>query len=132
MTVITVPAPAFPPVRKRATGKLQAVNPWLNSNDRLHRQQEAKITKAWREAGRLAAEGLEPVTGQVHIVAHIWKTRAGRYDAGNLYPTAKACVDGLVDAGLFVDDSNQYVIGPDMRHGGLGPARLVLTIKPAP
>ena len=26
-------------------------------------------------------------------------------------------MDGLVDAGLLPDDSNEYVVGPDMRAG---------------
>ncbi|WP_461169290.1 RusA family crossover junction endodeoxyribonuclease [Arthrobacter sp. Z1-15] len=131
-TQFTIPAPEFPPVRKRATGKLQEVKPWLNSNLRLHRQQEAKLTAAWRleAALRLAERGwdLTPYDGPVHVTAHVWKPRAGRYDPGNLYPTAKACLDGIVDAGLLADDDWKHVIGPDMRHGGKGPAALVITI----
>lgn len=113
-TTITIPAPCA----------------WLNSNDRRHRMAEAKLVKEWRESAYSAAVGIEPFTEQVHITAHIWKPRAGRYDAGNLYPTAKACVDGLVDRGILADDSNRFVVGPDMRHGGKGPAALVLTILP--
>ena len=96
--------------------------------------QSAKLTALWREAGRVSA-GLvdgEPYAGPVHIFAHVYKPRAGRYDAGNLYPTIKAILDGVVDAGLLVDDSNDYVIGPDLRHGGKGPARIVLTVTEIP
>ena len=53
----------------------------------------------------------------VRITVTIHKTRAGRWDVGNLYPTAKAIVDGLVDAGVIPDDSNEWVTGPDMRAG---------------
>lgn len=70
----------------------------------------------------------EPFDGTVHIMAHIWKPRAGRYDPNNLWPTVKAAVDGLVDSGLLADDDHKHVIGPDMRHGGKGPAALVITI----
>jgi hypothetical protein len=125
---IIVPAPAFPPVRKRATGKLQAVNPWLNSNDRLHRQQEAKITAAWRDAGAQAAAGLAPVAGLVLIWAHVYKPRNNRYDPQNFYPTGKAVVDGFRDAGLLVDDDWRHVVGPFMLHGGKGPDALTVTI----
>lgn len=131
-TQFTIPAPEFPPVRKRATGKLQEVKLWLNSNLRLHRQQEAKLTAAWRTATalRLAESGwdLTPYDRPVRITAHVWKPRGGRYDPGNLYPTAKACLDGIVDAGLLTDDDWKHVIGPDMRHGGKGPEALVITI----
>jgi hypothetical protein len=99
---------------------IDAPGPWLNSNDRRHRLASAEIAKAWRAAGRLAAEraGWEPLTGVVHIVAHIYKPRAGRYDPNNLWPTIKAVVDGFVEAGLLADDDHKHVIGPDMRHGG--------------
>lgn len=103
---------------------------WINSNQRLHRMQSAKLTAAWREAGRASVglESLEPVAGAVHIFAHVYKPRGGRYDPNNLWPTVKAAVDGLVDAGFLVDDDHLHVLGPDMRHGGKGPAALVLTV----
>ena len=94
--------------------------PWLNSNDRRHRMAQAKITKAWREAASEVGVGLPTFEQPVRIVAEVWKSRLGDYDAGNLYPTAKACVDGYRDAGILIEDNNRYVVGPDMRHGGKG------------
>lgn len=112
---LTIPAPAA----------------WLNSNQRLHRMAAAKLTATWREAARLAVPtSWAPVEGLQRVEAHIWKPRRGRYDPGNLYPTAKACLDGIVDAGLLADDDWHHVLGPDMRHGGIGPAALVVTIRP--
>lgn len=107
---------------------------WINSNQRLHRMVQAKLTAKWREAARDLVEsaGWEPYTGRVHIMVHIWKTRAGRYDPNNLWPTVKAAVDGLVEAGFLVDDDHDHVEGPDMRHGGRGAAALVLTIREIP
>lgn len=128
LAVLTIPAPEFSPIRKRATGKLQKVNPWMSSNDRLHRMQEVKLTSAWREAGKLAAPDAATIDEPVRIWAHVWKPIANRYDPQNLYPTAKAVVDGLRDAGLLVDDDWRHVEGPFMLHGGKGPAALVLTI----
>lgn len=129
---VVIPAPHFAPVRKRATGKLSEVKPWLNSNDRLHRMQENKLTSAWRAAAKgLVPAEWEQLTVPVRVVAEVWKPRRGRYDPGNLYPTAKACLDGIVDAGLLVDDDWRHVEGPDMRHGGIGPAALVVKIYPA-
>jgi predicted nucleic acid-binding Zn ribbon protein len=101
---------------------------WLNSNQRLHRMAAAKLTAAWRAAGKVAGVDVAPFAGPAHVVAHIWKPRAGRYDPNNLWPTVKACVDGLVEAGVFVDDDHVHVVGPDMRHGGRGPAALVFTV----
>lgn len=93
---------------------------WLNSNQRLHRMVHAKRTAAWRKAANEAVwehGAWSPFVRPVHITVTIHKTRAGRWDAGNLYPTAKAIVDGLVDAGVIPDDSNEWVTGPDMRAG---------------
>lgn len=112
MVTITVPAPAA----------------LLNSNDRLHRMTAAKITRAWRAAGYTAAQGQASLPTPCRVIAYVVKPRAGRYDPGNLYPTAKAVLDGFTDAGLWPDDSHEYVIGPDMRHGGKGPAALIIRI----
>lgn len=103
---------------------------WINTNVRMHRLPKSRLTKAWREAGRAAAEGMDPFMPPVRIVAHIWKARAGRYDPNNLADTTKAIVDGIVDAGLLPDDSTEYVIGPDHRHGGKGEPRIELIITP--
>jgi hypothetical protein len=96
--------------------------------------QSAKLTAAWREAGRASAGLVDggPYAGPVHIFAHVYKPRGGRYDPNNLWPTVKAVVDGLVEAGFLVDDDHLHVIGPDMRHGGKGPAALVLTVTEIP
>ena len=105
---------------------------FINSNQRLHRMAQAKLTKTWREASAAAAHGITPFPGRVRIVAHIHKPRGGRYDPGNLYPTAKAILDGIVDAGLLPDDDHTHVIGPDMRHGGKGEPRIIIEIQEQP
>ena len=104
LLLLTIPAPAE----------------WLNSNHRPNRYEQAKRVKEWRHAAFVEAMERRPFDsfdGPVRIIATIHKTRAGRWDAGNLYPTAKACVDGLVDAGVIPDDNNEWVTGPDMRAG---------------
>lgn len=105
---------------------------WINANQRLHWSTRAQRTRAWREATawRARAEGL-PCYGdrQVHITCWIHKTRAGRWDATNLAPTGKACIDGLRDAGVLLEDDNAHVVGPDMRAGGKAPmAHMVIQI----
>jgi len=119
---------------RQAVFTVEAPADWINSNQRLHRMAVAKLTRLWRQAGHDAAAryGWEPYAGKVHIVAHIYKPRGGRYDPNNLWPTVKACVDGIVDSGLLVDDDHLHVEGPDMRHGGKGAAALVFTIREIP
>lgn len=106
---------------------------FLNLNQRMHWAPKADLTKKWRNTAHIAAttaklpKGLE----RVHITAHIIKPTARQYDVHNLMPTLKACVDGLVDYGLILDDTNNHLIGPDLRQGGKGPAAIILTITEA-
>lgn len=132
--VVTVPAPFVKPVTKRMTGKVFQRKPFLNSNDRDHWRVLSPIRKGWREnaAAAALAAGLPAGLGRVHITGHVVKERAGTYDAMNFYPTAKAVVDGLIDHGMCVDDSNGYVEGPFLFPGGKGAPALVLTIKELP
>ncbi|WP_067191867.1 hypothetical protein [Micrococcus lylae] len=123
--------PPLPPAALRLT--IHAPDTWINSNQRLHRMATAKLTAAWRTAAATTATGLPPIPAPVRIIARFYKTRAGRYDPNNLWPTVKACVDGLVDAGLLEDDDHTRVIGPDMRHGGkTTTAYLTLDLIPHP
>jgi crossover junction endodeoxyribonuclease RusA len=98
---------------------------WINSNMRLHRMVKANRVKAWREAAQAAAPIGVTFDQPVRIEAHIYKPRRGRYDPNNLAGTTKACVDGFVSAGLLKDDDWNHVIGPDHRHGGIGPAGII-------
>jgi crossover junction endodeoxyribonuclease RusA len=99
----------------------------MNSNNRYHRHASAKLTAQWRMAAKIAARQLEKpdLPKPVRAMAYIWKPRANHYDPGNLYPTAKAVLDGIVDAGWLPDDDFMHVEGPDMRHGGVGDPRIV-------
>jgi len=98
---------------------------WLSSNDstggRLYVMRAQKIW-TWRtSAGWKAKHDKIPHLDRAHIVAVLSFGDARRRDPANWYPTAKACVDGLVDAGVLTDDSARYLTGPDMR---LGPKSL--------
>ena len=99
----------------------------LNSNVRSHRHAAAKLTKQWRMAAKIAARQVPTpdLPKPVRVMAYVWKARANHYDVCNLYPTIKACLDGAVDAGWLLDDDFMHVLGPDMRHGGVGDPRIV-------
>ena len=104
---------------------------FINANDRGSWHKKAKLTRLWRDAAHVAAlhGQLPKALGHVRIVATVHKTSPNRFDAGNWYGTAKACVDGLVDSGVLTGDDNTRVTGPDMRAGARSvKARLVLTI----
>lgn len=108
---------------------------WQTSNQRLHHMERARRTRHVRTLAGFLGKQLEPVTGPVHVVAHVSAPKKSRADVGNTYPTVKACVDGaLTDAGIIPDDNDDHLIGPDMRRaaptGVPGMYRIRLTITP--
>lgn len=116
VVVISVPAPTE----------------FISANDRRQRYHHARVVKEWRQAATWAAKAHRlPSFGDqlVRITATVHKPHARRYDAGNYYSTAKACVDGLRDSGLLVDDDNDHVIGPDMRRGAADKVNPRLTLE---
>lgn len=106
---------------------------FVSSNQRLHWAVKHKLMRAWKEAAAWEAkrQHLPTFATPVRVTATVHRDHnRGRWDVGNLADTAKAAIDGLVLAGVLVDDSNRYVQGPDMRAGEpWADAALVLTIE---
>jgi len=103
----------------------------LNANDRDgHWARRKRITEALREAAGWAARRQRiPALQRAHILGFYEPPDRRRRDPANLYPSFKACVDGLVDAGVLADDDAAHVDGPDMRLGvPCREGRLVLRI----
>lgn len=106
---------------------------WQTSNQRLHRMEEARRTKHVRTLAGWSARKLEPVTSQVHVHAYVSAPKKSRADVGNTYPTVKAVIDGCTDAGVWPDDNDDHLIGPDMRRAeptrvpGMYRVRIVIT-----
>lgn len=89
----------------------------LNANHRRHFRVKARMVKAWRRAARAEAGVVSPCPTPARVTVYVHRHNRASYDAGNYYDTAKPVLDGLVDAGILPDDSNTYVVGPDMRQG---------------
>ena len=108
----------------------------ITANQRRHWARILKHTSYWRTWAHIAARnalnrGTWPKLSAAAITCTItWPDRRRR-DAANWHPTAKALVDGLIDAGLLPDDDNTHVTGPDMR-AGTGPYAIHLAIPPHP
>jgi crossover junction endodeoxyribonuclease RusA len=99
---------------------------WLSSNDdragKLYHARRHTVA-AWRAAGRDHAErgGLPPLPA-ARVIAELCFRDHRRRDPSNYGDTAKAVLDGLVDAAVLPDDSSRYVLGPDMRLGPVLPS----------
>ena len=52
---------------------------------------------------------------RAHLTVYIAAPTARRRDAANLHPTVKALLDGMVAYGVLPDDSDAYLVGPDLR-----------------
>ena len=84
--------------------------PPLNANQRLHWAHKAKITREIRHevCWRVKAEKLPPAD-RIIFELHYLPKQNRRRDLGNLMPTHKAGLDGVVDSGLISDDTPEFV-----------------------
>lgn len=100
--------------KKRA---LRHGNEMINSNDRLDPHTKADLTAHLRS---LSTEIAKETYGQLetkmftennpcYIGVIVCPPTTRRMDAPNWYPTVKALIDGLTDAGVFKDDNNKII-----------------------
>ncbi len=93
------------------TFAFRAPGPYLNMNDRdWPPPVRWRRIKLWRTAaGQHARQvvGFCPTPAEMWVQVDVWDSR--RRDPHNLYPTVKACLDGMVDAGCWPDDTPDYV-----------------------
>lgn len=91
---------------------------WLTANQRIHHFAKARLSRNWRDIAAWRCRDIDAqFTNGARVVCELRFAIRRTRDPANWAPTAKAVVDGLVDAGLFPDDSDKYVTGPDMRLG---------------
>lgn len=87
--------------------------PLLNMNDRHHWAPRARWTKEWRyvttthTSVMLGRTRRAPV-GAVIVQLYLPVKNSRRRDPHNFTPTLKACVDGIVDAGVIPDDNSDW------------------------
>lgn len=127
-------AVATSPGRRPIRLTFSAPDELLSMNKRRHRMEAARIAAEWRRAAgtyaRQARRGrrghLPPCTVTVHLPVKANRRR----DPHNFFPTVKPIVDGLVDAGLWPDDTPEWVTTtePVLEVGGTDVA-IVLTIR---
>jgi hypothetical protein len=99
--------------------ELPAKTKLINANQNLHFRRKAEMVKVIRNAAwTMARHSNIPALQRAHIYFVIHPdTSIKRRDPGNWAPSAKAAVDGLVDAGILPDDNKDHLLGPDPRIG---------------
>lgn len=80
----------------------------LSLNGRMHWRQKATLTKQWRTFAALAAARY-PELGTCDVTLTWYVTDNRRRDEDNLFGLLKVLADGLVDAGVVVDDTHHYM-----------------------
>lgn len=87
--------------------------PYLMNQERKdHPMARAKHVKYWREAFALEAMASElprPLPGPIHVGVAPFLKGHWQQDLGACFPTAKAAIDGLVDAGFLPHDGPDWV-----------------------
>lgn len=97
-----------PPTNKRKK--------WLSLNDRNHWSRSSPLTRYWRTLAFEQASLLEVRDlPEAYAVACFSFGDKRRRDVHNYMPTVKAAIDGCTDAGLWVDDRDGILTGPDVR-----------------
>ena len=95
-------------------------NLFMNANGRLHHYQRANMTKQLRELAywkAKAARGKGLGEPPYHVTCIIELDTARRFDPPNAYPTIKALVDGMTDAGVWTDDNSDVIEAMTFRRG---------------
>jgi len=85
--------------------------PPLSMNDNFDRYKKRKLIKEIRAAGALAAARL-PALGRCRLTLTWFVVDRRRRDAINTCATFKPLADGIVDAGVVVDDAPAYMDTP--------------------
>lgn len=142
MTTLAEPTPTILAGRRCLIIALPAGLTLVNSNQRQHYRTKGKLAAAIRATAQetvtenpaimsaLAEAKPGPLFQRAHILGIYRPATARRADPANWYPSFKAAVDGLVDAGLLDDDDHEHVVGPDMRLGEKTKgAQLVLVVR---
>lgn len=92
--------------------------PLLNANDRIHYKQRSKTTAKLRAEAYKAAKA-QPFLpfSKVRIRCLFRAPDNRRRDVANLYLSYKACIDGIVDAGVIKDDRDGIVVEVSIARG---------------
>lgn len=84
--------------------------PYPSLNNRRDKRWDAGQLRAWRHnAALVAREAKVPTLHLPTVRLHFHPGDRRRRDAVNLALVHKACVDGLVDAGVLEDDDPEHV-----------------------
>ena len=85
--------------------------PWTTNFERSkNRWVRAELTKEWRTAFCLLAKQAKiPPLQTIEVDVKVFQKGGRLQDVASCNPAVKAAIDGLVDAGVLVDDSPEFL-----------------------
>lgn len=90
--------------------------PWttppLTANQRMHWAKRAAVVREVRQTAFLLSQKA-PHADKLVVTLHYRPRDIRRRDSVNLYPTLKACCDGLIDRKICPDDDVGHVSTPE-------------------
>lgn len=115
---------------ERAVFEIPLCGDWINANARMHWAPKANLSRAWRQAAYFVGRNSKTqFSQQVDVVAVVHKRKAStRWDPHNLMPTVKPAIDGLVEAGVLIDDDTKAVRRVSIEAGSPDKIRPGLTL----
>lgn len=114
---------------RRQSGKkitLAKGNEMISANDRLHHIVKHQLTAHLRQKAKEKYTGDTPLFDKDHpciLTIEVHPPTKRKMDSPNWYPTVKALIDGLVDAGLLTDDNNEVIREVRFRTGPIFPQK---------
>lgn len=105
--------------------------PWTFNEERSgNRFERARLTKEWRSAFHLLAlaNNVPTLTGCI-VTATPYQKSGRLQDVAACVPAVKAAIDGLVDGGVFTDDSSEHVTAVVFRQPVRGEPRLDIKLE---
>ena len=108
----------------------------INAERSMHHFKRAEHVKTFRDIAMITTKvemrrgGIIKFTTPVHVEFFPHQAKAGKIaDTANHLPPAKACLDGVVDAGLLTDDTPEFVLSqrfwPPVKGAGVGITLLI-------
>lgn len=98
-------------------GALRGGNEMVSANDRMDPHTKAELTAYLRKLSTNLANEQHDLSVHTpfseerpcHMAIVVYPPTSRRMDSPNWYPTVKALIDGLTDAGVFVDDNDKVI-----------------------
>lgn len=88
----------------------------LSMNDRQHyKVRSSKVAYVRNTARMMAIASGRPWFDKASVLVVVKFPDRRRRDPNNYHAMTKPIIDGFVDAGVFKDDSLEFVLGPDIR-----------------